>query len=417
MSSQTVSMDDKPSAADLNTLAASLSQGEALPAASAELSRAYEEVQKRNDEFRRELAMARKVQATFIPQDNDFPQRSELAFGGYYEAMADVGGDIYDIIRIGKNAYGLIIADVSGHGVAAALVTALVKIAFRSRMSWGVRTDDVCSAVNASLHEILGDGERYVTAFVAILNLETGILEYTNAAHHPALLIRGDQMFKLDSDGGFLGIFTSPRFGREFIALEPGDRVYLYTDGIPESRSYLGEEYGFDRLAARIMSAPEASPSELVSWLMRDVMAFTMGAPPHDDRAVLCVSFNGLAPERKPGDAHAGQGGTASTPEWLETAGQEPEPPPRPPEDPVRKGAYRAATAVHDPKAALDAWKRYLDAYPDDARAMNNAGVILYRLGRMDEAEAMLRSAVIASPGDRKLLHNLALVSKGGRRI
>ncbi|HAP42572.1 MAG: hypothetical protein A2087_11355 [Spirochaetes bacterium GWD1_61_31] len=263
---------------------------------SRELSQAYETLQRRNDEFRHELAMARKVQTTFIPGAADFPQRPELDFAGYYEAMADVGGDLYDVIRIGKNAYGLIMADVSGHGVAAALVTALVKIAFRSRMHWGVATDQVCRAVNEELYDILGEGERYVTAFVAIVNLEDGSIEYTNAGHHPGLLLRDGAVRQLDSKGNFLGIFEAPEYTAQREPLQAGDRIILFTDGIIEARSYLDEEYGHHRLEEALRDHAGDQPTELVKAVTRDLDGFTMGAPAHDDRALLCTLFNGRCP-------------------------------------------------------------------------------------------------------------------------
>lgn len=363
---------------------------------SEELSRAYEELQRRTDAFQRELAMARKVQSTFIPQDKDYPNRPELSFAGYYEAMADVGGDLYDIVRIGKNAYGIIIADVSGHGVAAALVTALVKVAFRTRMAYGVGTDEVCRSVNAAIYEILGGGERYVTAFIATLNLETGMLEYTNAAHHPAILVRQGVGIKLDTDGSFMGIFETPIFSRGSIELIPGDRLVLYTDGIVESRNFLGQEYGTERLEAVIKVIKSVPPAEIVESLVADMDSFTMGAPAHDDRAFLCMSFAGRAREAKVDGATT----AARGPELSE-------------DDDTRSAFAQSArqAAVLGDEEALAAWNRHLARYADDHRALNNRGVLLHRLGRNEEAVASFRKALIISPGDRRILRNLALVS------
>ncbi|HON88899.1 MAG TPA: PP2C family protein-serine/threonine phosphatase [Spirochaetales bacterium] len=259
-----------------------------------ELARAYEELQRRNDEYRRELIVTRRVQETFIPSEKDFPKRSELNFGGFYQAMADIGGDLYDVIRIGRNAYGFLIADVSGHGVPAALITALVKVAFRSQLVWGVSPDLACKNVNHELYEIIGEGERYVTAFLAILNLETGILEFTNAGHHPGILLRNGDLLELNSDGRFLGIFPEPVYSKKTIKLEADDSIILYTDGIIEAKSYLDEEYGHDRFHEALMRNYLKEPQELIDAVMSDLDSFTMGAPAHDDRAMLVVRFNGL---------------------------------------------------------------------------------------------------------------------------
>ncbi|HOX92600.1 MAG TPA: SpoIIE family protein phosphatase [Spirochaetales bacterium] len=361
-----------------------------------ELSRAYEELQRRADAFQRELAMARKVQATFIPHEKDFPKRPELSFAGYYEAMADVGGDLYDIVRIGKNAYGLIIADVSGHGVAAALVTALVKIAFRSRIAYGVSTDELCRSVNAAIYEILGGGERYVTAFVATLNLETGMLEYTNAAHHPAILVRHGLGMKLDSDGSFMGIFETPNFSKASIQLIPGDRLIMYTDGIVESRNFMGDEYGLERLESVVKVISAVQPAEVVSSLVSDMDNFTMGAPSHDDRAFLCMSYYSLAHEPKQ-DACKETAGTAELSEPDEGRSAF-----------AQCASHAATLSDHE---ALAAWNEHVNRHPDDHRALNNRGVLLHRLGRNEEALASFRKALILSPGDRRILRNLALVS------
>ncbi len=271
-----------------------------------ELARAYEELQRRNDAYRSELAVARRVQATFIPGEKDFPKREELSFAGFYQAMADIGGDLYDVIRVGKNAYGLIIADVSGHGVPAALVTALVKVAFRSKMAWGTPTHEVCKAVNAELFDILGEGERYVTAFIAMINLETFSIEFTNAGHHPGMLLRDDAIYPLDSKGSFLGIFRSPEFQSGTMKLKVGDRLVLYTDGIIEARNYLGGEYGHEQFDALLLKKTRAKPHDLINAITSDLDSFTMGAPANDDRAILCVGIEGIMEEKlAPNDKNA----------------------------------------------------------------------------------------------------------------
>ena len=259
-----------------------------------ELARAYEELQRRNDEYRRELIVARRVQETFIPSAHDFPKRNELNFAGYYQAMADIGGDLYDVIRIGRNAYGFLIADVSGHGVPAALITALVKVAFRSQLVWGASPDLTCKNVNHELYEIIGEGERYVTAFLAILNLETGLLEYTNAGHHPGILLRNGNLQELNSEGHFLGIFPEPPYSKNMLKLEAGDSLVLYTDGIIEAKSYLDEEYGHNRFHEALQRNSSEEPQALIDAVMSDLDSFTMGAPAHDDRAMLVIRFNGL---------------------------------------------------------------------------------------------------------------------------
>ena len=135
-----------------------------------ELTQAYNIMQEQNEEMRKELEMARRIQERLLPGQQDMPDRPELACAGFYAAMSNVGGDLYDIIRVGRNSYAILIADVSGHGVPAALITALVKIAFRSRTHWGVRPDETCRLVNEELLPILGDLDYFVTAWFGIID-------------------------------------------------------------------------------------------------------------------------------------------------------------------------------------------------------------------------------------------------------
>ena len=151
---------------------------------------AYNALLAQTDETNKELAMAKCIQQRLLPLAEELPQRPEIACAGYYASMSNVGGDLYDIIRIGRNAYGVLIADVSGHGIPAALITALVKISFRSKIRWGVSTAEVCRQVNEELYPLLSDLDYFVTAYFLIIDLEQGRMEYTNCGHHPALLLR-----------------------------------------------------------------------------------------------------------------------------------------------------------------------------------------------------------------------------------
>jgi len=184
--------------------------------------------------------------------------------------------------------------------------------------------------------------------------------------------------------------------------LVPGDRIVLYTDGIVESRSFLGGDYGLERLEAVVRADPALHPARVADALVADLGAFTMGAPIHDDRAFLCAGYLGRTADPKLGPPPGAQpGDSAASP-----------PPDRPAEDP-RAAFSRVAreSSGLDPAAALVAWRLHIAGFPEDHRAINNEGVLLHRLGKDAEAAAAFRRALILAPGDRRILRNLALVT------
>jgi phosphoserine phosphatase RsbU/P len=258
-----------------------------------ELIRAYNAVQEKSESISAQLQSARSIQKRFIPQQADFPSRPELRVAGYYQSMDKVGGDLYDILRCGKNAYGLLIADVSGHGVPASLITALIKVAFQSSSGYFVSPSDTCAQVNSRLLSILQDLCFFVTAFYAVLNLETGSLSYVNAGHNPAILFRpGTQGYELlEPSGPILGVDESAQFETKTITLEPGSRLTLYTDGIVEARDPLGHEFGVESLARSLARSRVLPVGEAVDHAVADLGSFCMSAPLEDDRSVLCLDY------------------------------------------------------------------------------------------------------------------------------
>lgn len=274
-----------------------------------QLAQAYNALQSRNDEMTRDLETARRIQLRLVPQGDQLPERPEIDTFGYYASMENVGGDLYDIMRIGRNAYGILMADVSGHGLPSALITALVKVAFRTKVRWGVSVVEVAEDVNQELYPILSDLDYYVTAFFGILNLEDGSFRYTNCGHHPGLLLQAGTASprEMDSRGRFLGAFDELAATEGSTVLAPGDSFFLFTDGIIESRNFLDEEFGQQRLLACLEEAHArredlAGPGRsrrLVETVRKDLTNFTMGAPARDD--ISMFAFQVLARSSPPG--------------------------------------------------------------------------------------------------------------------
>jgi serine phosphatase RsbU (regulator of sigma subunit)/HAMP domain-containing protein len=258
-----------------------------------ELDKVNHALKRMHENILEELEMAKRVQRNILPSDRNFIQRKEFKIGSRYQSMESLGGDLYDVIRIGKNGYGFLIADVSGHGVAAALITTMAKVAFNSNSGWNISPSEVCKEVNLEMCKLIGDLNYFITAFYATLNLETGILKFTNAGHHPALLFRASSrgIEELNTRGALLGAMENAVYEVGEIELFKGDRVMFYTDGLVDARGDNEEFYGYERLIRYVEYNSNKEPKRFVDGLFADIEKFCNGHPPNDDRAILYLEF------------------------------------------------------------------------------------------------------------------------------
>lgn len=259
----------------------------------AELNEANEILMNQNAEMLKELKMAQRVQQQIIPDIESIPTRKELLLGANYSAMEDVGGDLYDVFAITPDKYGFLIADVAGHGVPAAMITMMIKVAFYTKIRRGIPPDEVCSRVNHVIYQFIGDLEYYATAYFGILDVPTGTFRYTNAGHPAALLWkeREKRIVTLEATGHFIGIFEEPMFETREVLLEAGDRLLLFTDGIIEAQNKQGDFYGYERLHAFFEKGYRHTPKDFVDKLIDDVNSFGGDQPADDDRAILYIQY------------------------------------------------------------------------------------------------------------------------------
>ena len=252
-----------------------------------------EALMEKTNEMLEQLQMAQRIQLGLIPDARNFPQCPELGFASHYTAMDGIGGDIYDVIRISEKMYAFMIADVSGHGVPAALITAMVKMSFNTNSRMGIEPAEVCDKVCREMFRYIGDMDYYLTAYYCMLDLATGEFSYTNAGHHPAMCYRKETntVELLDSMGFFIGVVDDGQYTTGRTILNPGDKIILLTDGIPEARSHEGTFFGYDRLMLFVNSYAGKSPAEFVEKLVRCVDEFCEGRRADDDRALLCVEY------------------------------------------------------------------------------------------------------------------------------
>lgn len=254
---------------------------------------ANKELAKRNEQFEKELSMARRVQESMIEGSLKLPCIPELRIGAKFMFMESVGGDIFDVVQLGKNMYGFFIGDVSGHGVAAALITAMVKVTFSSYAKFGVNTGEVMRLVNNEICKFIGDLDYYVAAYYAVLDLDSGVLQYSNAGHHSAMLYRNEtkDIMNLDANGFVIGFLNDVQYDSISLKLKAGDRILFLTDGIIEARNGSGKFYEEKRLEDFIKNNGNVEPQRFTDNLLKDVDAFCEGASQKDDRAILCVDY------------------------------------------------------------------------------------------------------------------------------
>ena len=242
-----------------------------------------------------ELEGARRIQMGLVPRPHDLTGhggRFELA--PILEPARAVGGDLYDFFELGPDRLFFSVGDVAGKGLPGCLFMAVTKSHCKSaalRLS-----ADVAAILTEANRETARDNPAalFVTLFAGILDLDTGLLEFSNAGHEaPYVLRRGEAPRQLPLVGGLpLCVMEEFPYAADRFRLAPGDMLCVMTDGVPEAHSPAGELYGRARLETLLRAAPE-SPAALAEALRADVARFTAGAEPADDLAILVLRWNG----------------------------------------------------------------------------------------------------------------------------
>jgi serine phosphatase RsbU (regulator of sigma subunit) len=279
----------------------------------AELQRAYDQLQAAQAELIRlsrieeEMAVARRIQRSFLPRTLPQPPGWELA--AFSRGAQAVGGDFYDCIDLDEGRIGLVIADACGKGVTAALFVALTRSLLRaaSLAPWVFRDADGLDAegvltgalwlVNDYLCREHADSTMFITLFYAVLDTASGELAYVNAGHNPPLLVAADGAGLAETGGGALplGIMADQRYEVARARVAPGERLVAFTDGITEAMDREGLPFGDERLHAAVRAHHALPSAALVEGIIADVARHVAGAPQSDDITLLVVSRAPLA--------------------------------------------------------------------------------------------------------------------------
>ena len=238
-----------------------------------------------------ELNVATQIQANMLPRIfPPFPNRGEFDLYATMEPAKEVGGDFYDFFMIDNDHVALVIADVSGKGVPAALFMVIAKTLLKNQASVTSSPAEILAKVNMQLCEN-NDAQMFVTVWLVIYEISTGKVRAANAGHEYPALRRADGSFELlkDKHGFVLGGMEGLRFTEYEFEIEPGGSLFVYTDGVAEATDTANKLFGTDRMLDALNKEPDAAPKELISNVKNSIDGFIGEAPQFDDTTMLCI--------------------------------------------------------------------------------------------------------------------------------
>jgi len=250
-----------------------------------ELQSAYDELLARDSELRHNLRVAGRLQQRLLLPRTP-PVWPELEWSVHYAPLDHLGGDYYDLAPVGPDKLGILIADASGHSVAAGMVAIMSRIAFAEASGSTDRPGEVLAAMNQRLQGMAE--ERFVTAFYGVLDRRTRTLTYANAGHpYPLRCSASGTVQPLAAQGFLLGIMPGEVYREHTVELAPGDRLGFYTDGLVETRNEIGELFGDARLRDLLAAGVRESAPDLLQRLLRAQADFRGTQPLGDDVTVM----------------------------------------------------------------------------------------------------------------------------------
>lgn len=244
--------------------------------------------QQRLVSIERELEIARSIQKSILPESVPAVQGLDIAVR--YEPMTAVAGDFYDFVRFDDGRLGVLVADVSGHGVPAALIASMLKMSFASHAGEAADPAQLLTKLNAAMCGKFS--AHFVTAVYAVVDAERGTLTYSGAAHPPILLSRNGSTQELAENGLMLGAFSFAQYANASVSLTKGDRLLLYTDGLVEAANARDEEFGAERLKAALNTV---GATQLVSTVFEQVAVWSgmkNGRAQEDDLTAVAIAVN-----------------------------------------------------------------------------------------------------------------------------
>ena len=251
-----------------------------------------EAAQLENARVLRDMEIAKQIQLSLLPAS--FPDLPGVRFACRCVPAAHVGGDYYDFFLREENNIDMIIADVSGHSVGAALIMVETRSVLRAQVHSTTSCTDILTVLNDLLYEDLTRAELFITMFYANYNAESRILNYANAGHNPPILLRRGKSSctELDAEGLILGVNRAVSFEGKSVQLQQGDLVLFYTDGITEAQSVTGELFGTGRLCTVLTEVFEDEPQKIIDRLLKEITEYTSSNLLQDDISMVVMKVN-----------------------------------------------------------------------------------------------------------------------------
>ncbi|HBA87521.1 MAG TPA: stage II sporulation protein E [Geobacter sp.] len=240
-----------------------------------------------NARVTRDLELAKQIQLSLLPESA--PRLPGISIASRCVPATHVGGDYYDFFQRGNSQLDIIMADVSGHSVGAALIMVETRSVLRAQMQSPRPAREVLGVLNQLLYDDLTGAELFITMFCARYDCATRTLAYANAGHTRPLLFRGGGWQELDAEGLILGVEQRVEFEEKSVALEPGDLLFIYTDGIIEAENKEEELFGVSRLCALLSTLQDQEPEAVVERVLAEVNAYASPSSLQDDISMVVM--------------------------------------------------------------------------------------------------------------------------------
>jgi len=254
-----------------------------------QLAAAITEAVAQRERLNREVEIAQEVQEMLLPQK--LPVIGDLDYFGYCRPARGVGGDSYDFLALDSGLFAISISDVSGKGIPASLLMASLQSALRGQ---AMSLPPDLGVMITNLNRLIFDSSpsnRYATLFYSQYDPATRLLTYVNGGHCPPMVLRGDQILRLEDGGPVVGLFRPARFAQGVFQIERGDVMVGFTDGISEAMNAADEEWGEDALGVFLQAHAGDTARELIPKIVAGADAFANGHPQHDDMTLVVVRF------------------------------------------------------------------------------------------------------------------------------
>ena len=241
--------------------------------------------------FKKELELASKMQSMLIPTNDSFPKNNHLNVASYYNPHSEVGGDYYDFITLSKEEYGFCIADVSGKGMAAAILMSNFQASLRALFTSEIELPTIINRLNDSIMNN-AKGEKFITFFIGKYNARTRKLTYVNAGHNPPVYysLKKNETLLLSHGCYGLGMFDEiPTINESEVEIQVGDKIICYTDGLSEAENDEQEEYGTHPIEMNITA--EQSIGDIIETIKNEMKLFIGDQAVSDDVSILGIEF------------------------------------------------------------------------------------------------------------------------------